>query len=178
MLPGNAAGFCAGSVRKSSIELNTVYKVHAPCGVSTGGVNFCHTPLYTDSGSAVPQRTGGEVRRRMYYHMYGQGQFFHRKRLHTGTVRCAVRPGTGQTKNERTMCMKKCNWKCWIKCAGIRALKTVAQTAVATMGTSAVLAEVNWTLVASASALAGIMSLLTSLGGIPEVSKTDDSSDT
>ena len=73
--------------------------------------------------------------------------------------------------------MKKCNWKCWIKCAGIRALKTVAQTAVAAMGTSAVLAEVNWTLVASASALAGIMSLLTSLGGIPEVSKTDDSSD-
>ena len=86
-------------------------------------------------------------------------------------------PGTGQTKNERNMCMKKCNWKCWVKCAGIRALKTVAQTAVATMGTSAVLAEVNWTLVASASALAGIMSLLTSLGGIPEVSKTDDSSD-
>ena len=56
----------------------------------------------------------------------------------------------------------------WLKCAGVRALKTVAQTAVATIGTSALLAEVNWIAVASASALAGVLSLLTSLAGLPE----------
>lgn len=61
------------------------------------------------------------------------------------------------------------NWKNWIKAAGIRAIKTVAQTATATIGTSAVLAEVNWLMVGSAAALAGILSLLTSLAGIPEV---------
>ena len=61
------------------------------------------------------------------------------------------------------------NWKNWIKAAGIRALKTVAQTAVATIGTCAVLSEVNWITVASASVLAGILSLLTSLAGLPEL---------
>ena len=64
------------------------------------------------------------------------------------------------------------NWKQWFKCAGIRALKTVAQTAVATIGTAAVLSEVNWAVVASASVLAGILSLLTSLAGLPEVQET------
>lgn len=59
----------------------------------------------------------------------------------------------------------------WWKAAGIRAIKTVAQTAVATIGTSAVLSEVNWVIVASASALAGILSLLTSIAGLPEVPK-------
>ena len=59
--------------------------------------------------------------------------------------------------------------KKWWKAAGIRALKTVAQTAVATIGTAAALSEVNWLLVASASILAGILSLLTSLAGLPEV---------
>lgn len=59
--------------------------------------------------------------------------------------------------------------KAWWKAAGIRALKTVAQTAVATIGTSAVISEVNWVMVASASVLAGILSLLTSLAGLPEV---------
>lgn len=59
--------------------------------------------------------------------------------------------------------------KNWWKAAGIRAIKTVAQTAVATIGTSMALAEVNWVLVASASALAGILSLLTSIAGLPEV---------
>jgi hypothetical protein len=57
----------------------------------------------------------------------------------------------------------------WWKAAGIRAIKTVAQTAVATIGTSAILSEVNWIVVASASALAGILSLLTSIAGLPEV---------
>ena len=63
----------------------------------------------------------------------------------------------------------KRDWGKWFAAAGIRALKTVAQTAVATIGTSAVLSEVNWLMVASASVLAGILSLLTSVAGIPEV---------
>lgn len=59
--------------------------------------------------------------------------------------------------------------KKWLKAAGIRAVKTVAQTAVATIGTTAVMSEVNWVMVVSASALAGILSLLTSVAGLPEV---------
>ena len=62
-------------------------------------------------------------------------------------------------------------FKDWVKAAGMRALKTVAQTAIATIGTSVVLSEVNWIAVASASALAGILSLLTSIGGLPELVK-------
>ena len=61
------------------------------------------------------------------------------------------------------------NWKTWLKAAAIRAIKTVAQTAVATIGTSAVLGEVNWVAVGSASLLAGILSMLTSIAGLPEV---------
>lgn len=61
------------------------------------------------------------------------------------------------------------NWKTWLKAAGIRAIKTVAQTAVATIGTSAVIGEVNWLAVGSASLLAGLLSLLTSVAGLPEV---------
>lgn len=59
--------------------------------------------------------------------------------------------------------------KKWWKAAGVRALKTVAQTAIATIGTSAIMSEVNWLAVGSASLLAGILSLLTSLAGLPEV---------
>ena len=65
------------------------------------------------------------------------------------------------------------NFKNWIKAAGIRAIKTVAQTAVAMIGTSALLGDVSWIAVASASALAGILSLLTSVAGLPEL-KGDD----
>ena len=61
------------------------------------------------------------------------------------------------------------NWKLWIKAAGIRAVKTVAQTAVATIGTSALLGDVDWLMVCSAALLAGILSLLTSVAGLPEV---------
>lgn len=61
------------------------------------------------------------------------------------------------------------NFKKWLAAAGVRALKTVAQTAVATIGTSAVISEVNWVMVASASVLAGVLSLLTSVAGLPEL---------
>lgn len=61
------------------------------------------------------------------------------------------------------------NFKKWIKAAGVRAIKTVAQTAVATIGTSAILSAVDWKIVVSASILSGILSLLTSVAGIPEV---------
>lgn len=63
--------------------------------------------------------------------------------------------------------------KNWFKAAGIRAIKTIAQTAVATIGTSAVIGDVNWVVVASASVLAGILSLLTSVAGLPEVETAD-----
>ena len=61
------------------------------------------------------------------------------------------------------------NWKSWFHAATVRAVKTVAQTAAATIGTSAVLGDVDWIMVASASALAGILSLLTSVAGLPEL---------
>lgn len=67
----------------------------------------------------------------------------------------------------------KTKWMNWLKAAGIRAVKTVAQTAVATIGASAVLSEVDWLVVASASALAGVLSLLTSVAGLPELPDTD-----
>lgn len=61
--------------------------------------------------------------------------------------------------------------KNWAKAAGVRAIKTVAQTAVATIGTTAVLSGVDWPMVVSASILAGILSVLTSVSGLPEVKK-------
>lgn len=66
--------------------------------------------------------------------------------------------------------MKNWNyWKNWLKAAGVRAIKTVAQTAIASIGASAVMGDVNWIVVGSASLLAGILSLLTSIAGLPEV---------
>ena len=61
------------------------------------------------------------------------------------------------------------NTVAWLKKAGVRAVKTVAQTAIATIGTSAYMGEVNWVMVGSSALLAGVVSLLTSVAGIPEV---------
>lgn len=63
--------------------------------------------------------------------------------------------------------------KKWLKASGIRAIKTVAQTAVATIGTSTAIGEVNWIMVLSASVLAGVLSLLTSIAGLPEVKEEE-----
>lgn len=63
----------------------------------------------------------------------------------------------------------KAYWSKWVKAAGMRAVKTMAQTAVATIGTAAVMGEVNWIVVGSAAALAGVLSLLTSTAGLPEL---------
>ncbi|WP_320959396.1 MULTISPECIES: holin [Lachnospiraceae] len=68
--------------------------------------------------------------------------------------------------------MKKYDLKVWAKAAGIRAIKTMAQTAVATIGTAAVLGDVNGPMVISASVLAGVLSILTSVAGLPELDKT------
>lgn len=65
-------------------------------------------------------------------------------------------------------------WKNWAKAAGVRAVKTVAQTFVATIGTAAVLQDVNWVMVLSASILSGVISLATSVAGLPEVSAPEN----
>lgn len=67
----------------------------------------------------------------------------------------------------------KTNWKNWLKAAGVRAARTMAQTAAATIGTSAVLGDVNWLMVLSASALAGVLCMLTSIAGLPEVKEEE-----
>ena len=71
--------------------------------------------------------------------------------------------------------MTKKNWKIWVHAAGIRAVKTMAQTAVGVIGASTVISAVDWKVVVSASVLAGVVSILTSVAGLPEVPKdTDD----
>lgn len=62
----------------------------------------------------------------------------------------------------------------WFKYAGIRALRTIAQTAIATIGTSSMMSEVNWKIVISTSLLAGILSIFTSMAGLPEIEKMED----
>lgn len=69
--------------------------------------------------------------------------------------------------------MKKVFTKAWFHAAGVRAVKTIAQTAIATIGTAAVIGDVDWIAVASASVLAGVLSMLTSISGLPEVDITD-----
>lgn len=64
----------------------------------------------------------------------------------------------------------KGNFKLWAKAAAVRAIKTVAQTAISVIGVSAVMSDVNWLAVASASILAGVLSILTSIAGLPEIS--------
>ena len=71
------------------------------------------------------------------------------------------------------MKVKKYDLKQWAKAAGIRAVKTVAQTSVATIGTAAVMQEVNWVMIVSASALAGVVSILTSIAGLPELEELE-----
>ena len=68
--------------------------------------------------------------------------------------------------------MKRITNKSWWKAAGIRAIKTVCQTAIATIGTAALMEQVNWIAVVSASALAGVLSILTSIAGLPEVEES------
>ena len=69
----------------------------------------------------------------------------------------------------------KRNWKAWIKAAGIRAVRTMAQTAIAIIPVAVSITEVNWTAVLGTAALAGVLSLLTSLAGLPEVDDGEDS---
>jgi hypothetical protein len=79
-----------------------------------------------------------------------------------------------RVKFERRIIMTKEKFTKWLKAAGVRALKTMAQTAIATIGTTALLTEVNWAVVGSASVLAGLLSILTSVAGLPEVKETTD----
>ena len=67
----------------------------------------------------------------------------------------------------------KYDFKSWLKCAGMRAIKTVAQTAVSLIGVGAVMSDVDWAMVGSASLLAGILSLLTSVAGLPEINESE-----
>lgn len=80
-------------------------------------------------------------------------------------------------KKEKREVNKMKQWKTWAKAAGIRCIKTMCQTAVAMIGTTMVLSEVNWSMVISASVLAGVLSILTSLAGLPECPKGEEGDD-
>lgn len=71
----------------------------------------------------------------------------------------------------------KRDWKLWVNKAGIRAVKTMAQAAVAMIGTAAVMGDVDWKMVASATALSGVLSLLTSVAGLPEITDGEKASE-
>ena len=87
----------------------------------------------------------------------------------SGTGRWSNEGGAGHKPPPKKKEVNIKNWKTLAKAAGLRAVKTVAQTAVATIGTAAVLGAVDWRMVVSASVLAGALSLLTSVAGLPEV---------
>lgn len=73
--------------------------------------------------------------------------------------------------------MKQLKNKIWLECAGVRSLKTMAQTAVALIGTNVLISEIDWAVVCSASVVAGLLSLLTSIAGLPEVPTEDEIND-
>ena len=80
-----------------------------------------------------------------------------------------MKDGALLSKGDERMTIKKENWKEWLKATGIRTVKTIAQTGIATIGTAVAMGQVDWLMVCSASTLAGILSLLTSVAELPKI---------